>query len=317
MSKQNNYVKTAHRSPKTSKVKGRAVDKSAAQFHGIVLKPSDVYDYQGADMYDTPRRAIDIGRKMSSELLAFRKDHEQEFINLHEKYNILESLYRFLEDYTRMVMRRRWAELAPIPTGVVPREYAIDVAVCTGRNDVAGRILFDNKYRSPVEIPICPKGAKGPGSTIYSVDRGHGATDHEASRGTIKKFKKRLFPLSPYWDHKYPKILYNWHKVLDSANRKCELLLRRVFVLLPDNLRKEYAEYYGAPDLLAKIVTNPNGFMSKKEAQFREQTRKYRQTEDARIDAQFGHQEYLRRKREAHRKHLNKIKEQQEQSNDG
>ena len=105
--------------------------------------------------------------------------------------------------------------------------------------------------------------------------------------------------------------------MLDSANRKCELLLRRVFVLLPDNLRKEYAEYYGAPDLLAKIVTNPNGFMSKKEAQFREQTRKYRQTEDARIDAQFGHQEYLRRKREAHRKHLNKIKEQQEQSNDG
>ena len=309
-------MKTAHRSPKTSKVKGRAVDKSSAQFHGIVLKPSCARDYQGTDMYDAPRRAIDIGGKMSPELLAFRNEHEPEFRNLHERYNILESLYRFLEDYSRMVVRRIENEVTPMPKGVVPREYAIDVAVFTGRNDVAGRILFDNENRSPVIIPVQTRNAKGPGSSIYSVDRGHAATDYEASRCIVKKFQKKLFPLPSCWEQKYPKIIYNWHKVLDSANRKCEQLLRRVFVLLPNNLRKEYAEYYGAPDLLVKIVTNPNGFMSKKEAQFREKTRDYNKKENAKLEAKYGPQGFLRYKREAHHKHTQKKQMQQlEQEN--
>ena len=259
MTQQNNKIVASSRAPKKSRLLGKSNPKSKQVVSGYKNPNAGKNNFLGP-MYNAQR--FNVGAKISTpskRLLAFMRSpkYKDKVDELIDGYNRVRSLYEQLLDSTRIMTKAftKGGNEAPCPHGTVPREYAIFTARKTGNFDIAGKILFDCEPRGKVITKATER--SGTGGSLRSVERGRSERDFEANRGGIKKYRKDREPLSdPFsaidFEKKYPRNLYNWAKMFDQSNRFNEFWLRFLFVAAPKSLRAEFAEYFGAPDLVTE-----------------------------------------------------------------
>jgi len=259
MTQQNNKVVASSRAPKKSPLLGKPNPKSKQVVSGYKNPNAGKNNFHGP-MYIAQR--FNVGAQAtppSKRLLTFMGSpkYKDKVDELKDGYNRVRSLYEQLLDSTRIMTKTftKGGNEAPCPHGTVPREYAIFAARKTGNFDIAGRILFDCEPRGKVITQVTER--SGTGGSLRSVERGRSERDFEANRGGIKKYHKNTNPLfEPFgaigFEEKYPRNLYNWAKMFDQYNRFNEFWLRFLFVAAPKSLRAEFAEYFGAPDLVTE-----------------------------------------------------------------